>query len=238
MKRKFAVILLSAALAATMLVGCGKSDREPEEKMFHGWEEEDAVYGEVSKTSEDLITIKVGTRKEMEQPKEGSAKKPEQNQAEEKPSMLDLTGEEQVIKVTEETVLKRQTMSGLPGNGAAPQKPDGEPGEDSGAMPQKPDGEPGEGSGAMPQKPDGEPGEGSGAMPQKPDREPPQEPGAGQENSSEEIAVSDISEGDIIMVTFTDDKKAAEITVLSVPEGNGADVNPPADGQDSDTGTV
>ena len=223
MKRKFAVILLSAALAATMLVGCGKSDREPEEKMFHGWEEEDAVYGEVSKTSEDLITIKVGTRKEMEQPKEGSAKKPEQNQAEEKPSMLDLTGEEQVIKVTEETVLKRQTMSGLPGNGAAPQKPDGEPGEDSGAMPQKPD---------------GEPGEGSGAMPQKPDREPPQEPGAGQENSSEEIAVSDISEGDIIMVTFTDDKKAAEITVLSVPEGNGADVNPPADGQDSDTGTV
>ncbi len=223
MKRKFAVILLSAALAATMLVGCGKSDREPEEKMFHGWEEEDAVYGEVSKTSEDLITIKVGTRKEMEQPKEGSAKKPEQNQAGEKPSMLDLTGEEQVIKVTEETVLKRQTMSGLPGNGAAPQKPDGEPGEDSGEMPEKPDGEPGEGSGEMPQKPDGE---------------PPQEPGAGQENSSEEIAVSDISEGDIIMVTFTDDKKAAEITVLSVPEGNGADVNPPADGQDSDTGTV
>ena len=208
MKRKVAVILLSAALAAAMLVGCGKSDREPKEKISHGWEEEDAVYGEVSKTLEDLITIKVGTRKEIEQPKEGAAKKPEQNQAGEKPSMLDLTGEEQVIKVTEETVLKRQTMSGLPGNGPAPQKPDGEPGE------------------------------GSGEMPEKPDGEPPQEPGAGQENSSEEIAVSDISEGDIIMVTFTDDKKAAEITVLSVPEGNGADVNPPADGQDSDTGTV
>lgn len=193
MKKKFTVILLSAALGAAMLVGCGKSDRKPEREMSHGWEDEDAVYGEVSKAAEDLITIKIGTRKEMERTKEASSKKPEENQAGERPSMLDLTGEEQVIKVTEETVLKRQTMRGLPGNGDVQKKPDGEP---------------------------------------------PQEPGAGQENNSEEITVSDISEGDIVMVKFTDDKKAAEITVLSVWEGNEGEANSPAGAQDNGAGTV
>ncbi len=223
MKKKFTVILLSAALGAAMLVGCGKSDREPEREMSHGWEDEDAVYGEVSKAAEDLITIKIGTRKEMERTKEESLKKPEENQAGERPSMLDLTGEEQVIKVTEETVLKRQIMRDFPGNGDVPKRSDGESGEENGEMPQKPDGESGKDNEEMLQKPDGE---------------PPQEPGAGQENNSEEITVSDVSEGDIVMVKFTDDKKAAEITVLSVREENDGEVNPPAGAQDNGAGTV
>ena len=208
MNKKFAVILLGAALGAALLTGCGKSDRESEKKMSHGWEEKDTVYGEVSKAAEDLITIKVGTRKEMERPKEESSQKAAESKVEEKPSMLELTGEEQVIKLTEETVLKRQAMKGLPGNGTAPQKPDGEQGKDNGELPQKPDGE------------------------------PPQEPGESQENSSEDITVSDISEGDIVMVTFTDDKKAAQIKELSVKEGSGLEVNPPAGEQNSGTGTV
>ena len=193
MNKKFAVVLLGAALGTALLIGCGKSGRESEKKMSHEWEEKDTVYGEVSKAAEDLITIKVGTRKEMERPKEESSQKAAESKVEEKPSMLELTGEEQVIKLTEETVLKRQAMKGLPGNGTAPQKPDGEP---------------------------------------------PQEPGESQENSSEDITVSDISEGDIVMVTFTDDKKAAQITVLSVQEGSGLEVNPPAGEQNSGTGTV
>ncbi len=208
MNKKFAVVLLGAALGTALLIGCGKSGRESEKKMSHEWEEKDTVYGEVSKAAEDLITIKVGTRKEMERPKEESSQKAAESKVEEKPSMLELTGEEQVIKLTEETVLKRQAMKGLPGNGTAPQKPDGEQGKDNGELPQKPDGE------------------------------PPQEPGESQENSSEDIKVSDISEGDIVMVTFTDDKKAAQITVLSVQEGSGLEVNPPAGEQNSGTGTV
>lgn len=208
MNKKFAVVLLGAALGTALLIGCGKSGRESEKKMSHEWEDKDTVYGEVSKAAEDLITIKVGTRKEMERPKEESSQKAAESKVEEKPSMLELTGEEQVIKLTEETVLKRQAMKGLPGNGTAPQKPDGEQGKDNGELPQKPDGE------------------------------PPQEPGESQENSSEDIKVSDISEGDIVMVTFTDDKKAAQITVLSVQEGSGLEVNPPAGEQNSGTGTV
>lgn len=56
----------------------------------------------------------------------------------EKPSMLDLTGEEQEITVTDSTVITKQTMGGqgAPG-GKAPEKPDG----DNGEAPEKPDGQ-------------------------------------------------------------------------------------------------
>lgn len=57
----------------------------------------------------------------------------------EKPSMLDLTGEEQEITVTDSTVITKQTMGGGQGapGGEAPEKPDG----DNGEAPEKPDGQ-------------------------------------------------------------------------------------------------
>lgn len=57
----------------------------------------------------------------------------------EKPSMLDLTGEEQEITVTDSTVITKQTMGGGQGapGGEAPEKPDG----DNGEVPEKPDGQ-------------------------------------------------------------------------------------------------
>ena len=223
MGKKFAVILLSAALGAAMLNGCGRTDKGHDKKTSHEWEDKDAVYGEVERVTKDTVTIKVGTRKEMERPQERDVEKLEESKEKEKPSMLELTGEEQELVVTQETTIKRRSMGGLPEDGE--NQPDGE-------MPQKPDGEAGE----MPQKPDGEAGE----MPQKPDGEAggmPQKPEAGQ-NSGEEITLSDISEGDIIMVTFTDEKKAAEITVLSVSEGNGREADSTFGGQDNGSGMV
>lgn len=57
----------------------------------------------------------------------------------EAPSMLDLTGEEQEITVTDSTVITKQTMGGGQGapGGEAPEKPDG----DNGEAPEKPDGD-------------------------------------------------------------------------------------------------
>lgn len=57
----------------------------------------------------------------------------------EKPSMLDLTGEEQEITVTDSTVITKQTIGGGQGapGGEAPEKPDG----DNGEAPEKPDGQ-------------------------------------------------------------------------------------------------
>lgn len=115
----------------------------------------------------------------------------------EAPSMLDLTGEEQEITVTDSTVITKQTMGGGQGEpgGEAPKKPDGEASDsdntDSEAL----------------EKPEGEAPDGQGA----PD-------GAGQ---TEEITLDDIKEGDVVAITLDDDGNAATITVQSMDMGGG-----------------
>lgn len=186
MKKKVAAILLSVILGVSLLDGCGNTDKGLKNNASQEQENEDAVYGEVSKITEDTITIKVGTMKAMEQPQGEAPEKPQGMS-----SMLDLTGEEQEIMITEDTTVKRQSMGGMgqvPGGGEMPEKPEGQQGAGNKQAPEKPDGE-------MPEKPEG----------QNPD----------MENSSEEITASDISEGDTVMVTFAEDGSAAEITVMS-----------------------
>lgn len=68
---------------------------------------------------------------------------------------------------------------------------------------------------------DGEKAEGSAG-------EAPKGQRSGMEGSSEEITISDISQGDVIMITLANDKSAAEITVMAgMPDGG--DNMPPAD---------
>lgn len=114
----------------------------------------------------------------------------------EAPSMLDLTGEEQEITVTDSTVITKQTMGGGQGapGGEAPEKPDGENAGDNADS-------------EAPEKPDGEASDGQGA----PD-------GAGQ---TEEITLDDIKEGDVVAITLDDDGNAATITVQSMEMGGG-----------------
>ncbi len=171
MKRKYAALLLSGALGLSLCSGCGNA--EPREKLETlAAVEEDAVYGEVSQMSKDAITIKVGTRRRMEKPEgelpdradedaltDEKGKKMPQGQPGEMPSMLDLTGEEQEIQVTEETAFQRQNMRGGPGGMAGNHEP--------------------------------------------------------SEQSGEEISSSDIVQGDVIMVTFTEDGSAEMVTVIS-----------------------
>lgn len=76
---------------------------------------ENEILGEVKSVEDGKITIAVGTRKEMGQPGE----QPQGGENGEASSMLDLTGEEQEITVTDSTVITKQTMGG--GQGA----PDG-----------------------------------------------------------------------------------------------------------------
>ena len=115
----------------------------------------------------------------------------------EAPSMLDLTGEEQEIAVTDSTVITKQSMGGGQGapGGEALEKPDGESSDsdntDSEAL----------------EKPEGEAPDGQGA----PD-------GAGQ---TEEITLDDIKEGDVVAITLDDDGNAATITVQSMDMGGG-----------------
>lgn len=76
---------------------------------------EEGILGEVTAIGEDSITIALGTRKGggnpggMEKPEGEKGEMPEGGQGE-KPSMLELTGEEQTITITENTVITKMSM--------------------------------------------------------------------------------------------------------------------------------
>lgn len=196
MKKRLTVILLSISLAAISLNGCGKAERRADKDIARKWENESAVHGEVSKVTEDTITIKVA--------ESGMAPTAD----------LQLTGEEQEITVTKDTLIQRRNMRGMPENGDAPKPSDGGQGTEHGEAPAKPDGEQGTENGEAPAKPDGGQGMEEGEMPQMPEGEAPAGEIPDRVDHSEEITVSDISVGDIVMVMFTDDNHAAEITVM------------------------
>ena len=223
--------------------------------------QENVVLGEVKSVSDSEITIAVGTMKEMDQPggdgQNGGA--PDGNgQGGEAPSMLDLTGEEQTITVTADTVITKQAGGMQPGgdgqNGGAP---DGQPGGNGqeGDAPEKPEGDgqdsdssdgagdsqDGENAdngdaadadgqdGEAPEKPEGDAQ--NGEVPEKPDGDQNGDApdGNGQSAEAEEISLSDIQEGDIVSITLDEDGNAVSITVMSMEMGGQG--QPGGDGQ-------
>ena len=213
--------------------------------------QENVVLGEVKSVSvsDSEITIAVGTMKEMGQPgddgqnggepnsqggeapsdQDGEApEKPEgDNQDGEAPSMLDLTGEEQTITVTADTVITKQAGGMQPGgdgqNSDAPEKPEGDDqsaDSSDGEAPEKPEGDDqsaDSSDGEAPEKPDGDARDGGA----------PEE--NGQSAEAEEISLSDIQEGDTVSVTLDEDGNAASITVMSMEMGGQG--GPGGDGQ-------
>ena len=180
----------------------GESSDESQENM---------VLGEVKSVSDSEITIAVGTMKEMGQPggdgQNGGA--PDENgQGGEAPSMLDLTGEEQTITITADTVITKQAGGMQPGgdgqNGGAPEKPEGD-GQSSDSSDGASDSQDAADDNQESENTDSQDGE----EPEKPD-------GNGQSAEAEEISLSDIQEGDIVSITLDEDENAASITVMSM----------------------
>ena len=223
--------------------------------------QENVVLGEVKSVSDSEITIAVGTMKEMGQPggDEQNGGAPDGNgQGGEAPSMLDLTGEEQTITVTADTVITKQAGGMQPGgdgqNGGAP---DGQPGgngqegdapeklegdgQDSDSSDGAGDSQDGENAdngdaadadgqdGEAPEKPEGDAQ--NGEVPEKPDGDQNGDApdGNGQSAEAEEISLSDIQEGDIVSITLDEDGNAASITVMSMEMGGQG--QPGGDGQ-------
>ena len=173
--------------------------------------QENVVLGEVKSVSDSEITIAVGTMKEMGQPggdgQNGGA--PDGNgQGGEAPSMLDLTGEEQTITITADTVITKQAGGMQPGgdgqNGGAPEKPEGD-GQSSDSSDGASDSQDAADDNQESENTDSQDGE----EPEKPD-------GNGQSAEAEEISLSDIQEGDIVSITLDEDENAASITVMSM----------------------
>ena len=226
---------------------------------------ENEILGEVKSVEDGKITIAVGTRKEMahpgEQPQgEENGEAPEKPEGEapdgngdgqgtpdgEAPSMLDLTGEEQEITVTDSTVITKQSMGGGQGapGGEAPEKPDG----DNGETPEKPDGDnaddnadaksedtentddsektdasdDSESSDAEKTEKASDSDNTDSEATNKPEGEAPDGQGAPDgTGQTEEITLDDIKEGDVVAVTLDDDGNAATITVQSMDMGGG-----------------
>ena len=128
----------------------------------------------------------------------------------EAPSMLDLTGEEQEITVTDSTVITKQSMGGGQGapGGEAPEKPDGDNADDNADAKSEDTDDSEKTDASDSEKPDGEAPDGNGQAPD----------GAGQ---TEEITLDDIKEGDVVAITLDDDGNAATITVQSMDMGGG-----------------
>ena len=173
--------------------------------------QENVVLGEVKSVSDSEITIAVGTMKEMGQPggdgQNGGA--PDGNgQGGEAPSMLDLTGEEQTITITADTVITKQAGGMQPGgdgqNGGAPEKPEGD-GQNSYSSDGASDSQDAADDNQESENTDSQDGE----EPEKPD-------GNGQSAEAAEISLSDIQEGDIVSITLDEDGNAASITVMSM----------------------
>ena len=236
MKRKYVAVLMGIMVATTSVptmvyaedskteaaadavdttdesVEADASGESSDESQENQESQENVVLGEVKSVSDSEITIAVGTMKEMGQPggdgQNGGA--PDGNgQGGEAPSMLDLTGEEQTITVTADTVITKQAGGMQPGgdgqNSDAPEKPEGDD--------QSADSSDGE----APEKPDGDARDGGA----------PEE--NGQSAEAEEISLSDIQEGDTVSVTLDEDGNAASITVMSMEMGGQG--GPGGDGQ-------
>ena len=176
--------------------------------------QENVVLGKVKSVSDSEITIAVGTMKEMGQPggdgQNGGA--PDGNgQGGEAPSMLDLTGEEQTITITADTVITKQAGGMQPGgdgqNSDAPEKPEGD-GQSSDSSDGASDSQDAADDNQESENTDSQDGE----EPEKPD-------GNGQSAEAEEISLSDIQEGDIVSITLDEDGNAASITVMSMEMG-------------------
>ena len=193
----------------------GESSDESQENM---------VLGEVKSVSDSEITIAVGTMKEMGQPggdgQNGGA--PDGNgQGGDAPSMLDLTGEEQTITITADTVITKQAGGMQPGgdgqNGGAPEKPEGD-GQSSDSSDGASDSQDAADDNQESENTDSQDGE----EPEKPD-------GNGRSAEAEDISLSDIQEGDIVSITLDEDGNAASITVMSMEMGGQG--QPGGDGQ-------
>ena len=193
----------------------GESSDESQENM---------VLGEVKSVSDSEITIAVGTMKEMGQPggdgQNGGALDGN-GQGGDAPSMLDLTGEEQTITITADTVITKQAGGMQPGgdgqNGGAPEKPEGD-GQSSDSSDGASDSQDAADDNQESENTDSQDGE----EPEKPD-------GNGQSAEAEDISLSDIQEGDIVSITLDEDGNAASITVMSMEMGGQG--QPGGDGQ-------
>ena len=216
MKNRQAAILTGMFLCMAAVTGCGSNtetqaakqqgseieDTAAENTAAEGDDEktdgktgkteeqnkENQIFGKIVSVSEDSITISVESA-----PVNGTEDGKENSGTEQ-------TGEEQTIALTENTVIRKQTM-GQPG-GEAPEMPEGEAPENGGASEQPEEVSENGGTSEQPEKPEGE--------------APAQEAG-------EEIVWSDLKEGDMAVIILDEDGNAESVSIMEGDMGQPGD---------------
>lgn len=230
MKRrmKSLAVLLVFVMVVAALGGCSSKSSDKSDSKSS------TIYGEVTEVGENSIKINVGTMKDMGKPDEQNQNNDDadnkdntnvnnnENADELKdtqgmPSIIDLTGEEKEIKVSDDTKITKEQMMGGPfgGNmGTPPQMPDGnnQNSDEQGTPPAMPDNNNQNGGeqGTPPAMPDGN----NQGGPQQNDSDNNQKSSQNNDANTEEISLSDISVGDIVKVTLNSDGNATEIVVI------------------------
>ena len=205
----------------------GQDGEAPEKQEGDGQDVEDSDGADKSQDAEsaddgDSADAETNAAQDSENADGQNGGAPDGNgQSGEAPSMLDLTGEEQTITITADTVITKQAGGMQPGgdgqNGGAPEKPEGD-GQSSDSSDGASDSQDAADDNQESENTDSQDGE----EPEKPD-------GNGQSAEAEEISLSDIQEGDIVSITLDEDGNAASITVMSMEMGGQG--QPGGDGQ-------
>lgn len=229
MKKKYIAILLGITLGMTTLVGCSgtntseSSTIQESQSVTGATENSDKtvgeaetadVYGEVTAISEDSITIKVGTMKQMEKTDDAGVPGDSSNAQ----SSDDKTDSDSTEKGSENTdSSENKSDNSSDSRNAQPpeniEKPDGD-GQGAPSMLDLTDEEKEikitddtvivrSSRGSMAGGP-----QGNGGAPD-------------MQQKTEESSLSDISEGDTVAITYDEDGNAAKITVISMEMGGG-----------------
>lgn len=226
MKNRQAAILTGMFLCMAAVTGCGSNtetqvakqqgseieDTAAENTAAEGDDEktdgkteeqnkENQIFGKIVSVSEDSITISVESA-----PVNGTEDGKENSGTEE-------TGEEQTIALTENTVIRKQTM-GQPG-GEAPEMPEGEAPENGGAS-EQPEETPENGETSEQPEEVSENG-GTSEQPEKPEGEAP------AQEAGEEIVWSDLKEGDMAVIILDEDGNAESVSIMEGDMGQPGD---------------
>ena len=182
----------------------GQDGEAPEKQEGDGQDVEDSDGADKSQDAEsvddgDSADAETNAAQDSENADGQNGGAPDGNgQGGEAPSMLDLTGEEQTITITADTVITKLAGGMQPGG-------DGQSSDSSDGASDSQDAADDNQESENTDSQDGE-------EPEKPD-------GNGQSAEAEEISLSDIQEGDIVSITLDEDGNAASITVMSMEMG-------------------
>ena len=226
MKNRQAAILTGMFLCMAAVTGCGSNtetqaakqqgsgieDTAAENTAAEGDDEktdgkteeqnkENQIFGKIVSVSEDSIKISVESA-----PVNGTEDGKENSGTEE-------TGEEQTIALTENTVIRKQTM-GQPG-GEAPEMPEGEAPE-NGEASEQPEETPENGETSEQPEEVSENG-GTSEQPEKPEGEAP------AQEAGEEIVWSDLKEGDMAVIILDEDGNAESVSIMEGDMGQPGD---------------